>query len=163
GDSVFRPARLRRADEPGARLLPRGAKTPRARQAHARPAHSRALLRDHRAVVPHALRQHPALRLRPVDAAVLALALGRRLNRASAGRRHAASLRVAGVPRDAPPKLLDDIAAFCAPFLKICDDLAALLTENRISKQRTVGIGVVTLADAWAWGFSGVIVRGSGA
>src|SRR5204863_3051970 len=34
---------------------------------------------------------------------------------------------------------------------------------NRIFKQRNVGIGVVKLADAWAWGFSGVMVRGSGA
>jgi NADH-quinone oxidoreductase subunit D len=38
-----------------------------------------------------------------------------------------------------------------------------LLTDNRIFKQRNVDIGVVTLADAWAWGFSGVMVRGSGA
>jgi NADH-quinone oxidoreductase subunit D len=38
-----------------------------------------------------------------------------------------------------------------------------LLTDNRIFKQRNVNIGVVSLEDAWAWGFSGVMVRGSGA
>ncbi len=43
------------------------------------------------------------------------------------------------------------------------DDLDALLTPNRIFKQRNVDIGTVSLADAWAWGFSGVMVRGSGA
>src|SRR6266705_3515162 len=61
------------------------------------------------------------------------------------------------------PTLLDDIWAFCDPFLKVCDDIEGLLTENRIFKQRNVGIAVVKLADAWGWGFSGVMVRGSGA
>jgi NADH-quinone oxidoreductase subunit D len=83
--------------------------------------------------------------------------------RASGSRMHAAYFRVGGVHRDLPPKLIDDIAAFCDPFLKVCDDLEDLLTDNRIFKQRNVDIGVVTLADAWAWGFSGVMVRGSGA
>src|SRR5438309_11339975 len=45
----------------------------------------------------------------------------------------------------------------------ICDDLEGLLTNNRIFKQRNVGIAEVKLADAWGWGFSGVMVRGSGA
>jgi NADH-quinone oxidoreductase subunit D len=76
---------------------------------------------------------------------------------------HAAYFRVGGVHQDLPPKLIDDIWAFCDPFLKVCDDLEELLTDNRIFKQRNVDIGVVTLADAWAWGFSGVMVRGSGA
>jgi NADH-quinone oxidoreductase subunit D len=83
--------------------------------------------------------------------------------RASGARMHANYFRVGGVHRDLPPKLIDDIAAFCDPFLRVCDDLEDLLTENRIFKQRNVDIGVVTLADAWAWGFSGVMVRGSGA
>ena len=76
---------------------------------------------------------------------------------------HANYFRVGGVHQDLPPKLLDDIWAFCDPFLKVCDDIEGLLTENRIFKQRNVGIGVVRLADAWGWGFSGVMVRGSGA
>jgi len=83
--------------------------------------------------------------------------------RASGSRMHAAYFRIGGVHQDLPPKLIDDIAAFCDPFLKVCDDLEALLTDNRIFKQRNVDIGVVTLKDAWAWGFSGVMVRGSGA
>jgi NADH-quinone oxidoreductase subunit D len=83
--------------------------------------------------------------------------------RASGSRLHAAYFRVGGVHQDLPPKLIDDIWAFCDPFLKVCDDLEELLTGNRIFKQRNVDIGVVALADAWAWGFSGVMVRGSGA
>jgi len=83
--------------------------------------------------------------------------------RASGSRMHAAYFRVGGVHQDLPPQLIDDIAAFCDPFLTVCDDLEELLTDNRIFKQRNVDIGVVTLKDAWAWGFSGVMVRGSGA
>jgi NADH:ubiquinone oxidoreductase subunit D len=67
------------------------------------------------------------------------------------------------VHQDLPPELLDDIWAFCDPFLKVCDDIEGLLTENRIFKQRNVGIAVVKLADAWSWGFSGAMVRGCGA
>ncbi len=83
--------------------------------------------------------------------------------RASGSRMHAAYFRVGGVHQDLPPKLIEDIWNFCDPFLKVCDDLETLLTDNRIFKQRNVDIGVVTLDQAWAWGFSGVMVRGSGA
>jgi NADH-quinone oxidoreductase subunit D len=83
--------------------------------------------------------------------------------RASGSRMHAAYFRVGGVHQDLPPKLIDDIEAFCDPFLGVCDDLEDLLTGNRIFKQRNVDIAVVKLEDAWAWGFSGVMVRGSGA
>jgi len=83
--------------------------------------------------------------------------------RASGSRMHAAYFRPGGVHQDLTPQLIDDIEAFCDPFLKVVDDLDALLTGNRIFKQRNVDIGVVSLADAWNWGFSGVMVRGSGA
>jgi NADH-quinone oxidoreductase subunit D len=83
--------------------------------------------------------------------------------RASGSRMHAAYFRVGGVHQDLPPKLIDDIEGFCDPFLRVCDDLEALLTGNRIFKQRNVDIAIVKLEDAWAWGFSGVMVRGSGA
>jgi NADH-quinone oxidoreductase subunit D len=83
--------------------------------------------------------------------------------RASGARMHANYFRVGGVHQDLPPKLIDDIWNFCDPFLKVCDDLEVLLTENRIFKQRNVNIGVVTLDEAWARGFSGVMLRGSGA
>jgi NADH-quinone oxidoreductase subunit D len=83
--------------------------------------------------------------------------------RASGSRMHAAYFRPGGVHQDLPRKLIDDIWAFCDPFERVCDDLETLLTGNRIFKQRNVDIGVVSLEDAFAWGFSGVMVRGSGA
>ncbi|MGJ4855958.1 NADH-quinone oxidoreductase subunit D [Labrys sp. KB_33_2] len=83
--------------------------------------------------------------------------------RASGSRMHAAYFRAGGVHQDLPPELIDDIEAFCDPFLKVCDDLEGLLTDNRIFKQRNVDIGIIALDDAWAWGYSGVMVRGSGA
>jgi NADH-quinone oxidoreductase subunit D len=83
--------------------------------------------------------------------------------RASGSRMHAAYFRIGGVHQDLPPKLIDDIEAWCDPFLGVVDDLETLLTGNRIFKQRNVGIAEVKLADAWGWGFSGVMVRGSGA
>jgi len=83
--------------------------------------------------------------------------------RASGSRMHAAYIRPGGVHQDLPPELIADIYAFCDPFLKVCDDIEGLLTDNRIFKQRNVDIGVVKLEDAWAHGFSGVMVRGSGA
>ncbi|MCZ0738268.1 NADH-quinone oxidoreductase subunit D [Phreatobacter sp. AB_2022a] len=82
--------------------------------------------------------------------------------RASGSRMHAAFFRVGGVHQDLPAKLVDDIEAWCDPFLKVVDDLDALLTPNRIFKQRNVDIGVVSIEDCWAWGFSGVMIRGSG-
>ena len=83
--------------------------------------------------------------------------------RASGARLHAAYFRIGGVHQDLPDALIDDIEAFCDPFLKVCDDIEGLLTGNRIFKQRNVDIATVALEDAWAWGFSGVMVRGSGA
>jgi len=83
--------------------------------------------------------------------------------RASGSRMHANYFRVGGVHEDLPPKLIDDIEAWCDPFLKVCDDLDGLVMYNRIFKQRNVDIGVISLEDAWKWGFSGVMVRGSGA
>src|SRR6187401_1605409 len=78
--------------------------------------------------------------------------------RASGARMHANYFRVGGVHQDLPPQLIDDIWNFCDPFLKVVDDLDRLLSENRIFKQRNVDIGIVKLEDAWAWGFSGVMV-----
>ena len=83
--------------------------------------------------------------------------------RASGSRMHANYFRPGGVARDLPEKLIEDIDAFCDPFLKVCDDLTDLFLDNRIFKQRNVGIGIVSLEECWKWGFSGVMVRGSGA
>ena len=83
--------------------------------------------------------------------------------RASGSRMHAAYFRPGGVHMDLPQDLIDDIETWCDPFLKVCDDIETLLTDNRIFKQRNVDIGVVSLDEAWGRGFSGVMVRGSGA
>ncbi|GLK83617.1 NADH-quinone oxidoreductase subunit D [Ancylobacter defluvii] len=83
--------------------------------------------------------------------------------RASGSRMHAAYFRPGGVHQDLPRQLVQDILDWIEPFLKVCDDLEGLLTDNRIFKQRNVDIGIVSLEDAFAWGFSGVMVRGSGA
>jgi NADH-quinone oxidoreductase subunit D len=83
--------------------------------------------------------------------------------RASGSRLHANYFRPGGVHQDLPVRLIDDIEAWCDPFLKVVDDLENLFIHNRIFKQRNVDIGVIALEDAWAWGFSGVMVRGSGA
>lgn len=83
--------------------------------------------------------------------------------RASGSRMHAAYFRIGGVHQDLPTKLIDDIYNWCDPFITVVNDLETLLTNNRIFKQRNVDIGVVTLEQAWEWGFSGVMVRGSGA
>ena len=79
--------------------------------------------------------------------------------RASGSRMHAAYFRPGGVHQDLPQDLIDDIAAFCDPFLKVLDDLEGLLTGNRIYMQRNADIGVVSAEDAWKWAFSGVMVR----
>ena len=82
--------------------------------------------------------------------------------RACGARLHANYFRPGGVHQDLPPELINDIEAWCDPFLKVVDDLDALLSDNRIFKQRNVDIGVVSIEDAWKRGFSGVMVRGSG-
>ncbi|TPK79958.1 NADH-quinone oxidoreductase subunit D [Mesorhizobium sp. B2-4-13] len=83
--------------------------------------------------------------------------------RASGSRMHAAYFRPGGVHQDLPPDLITDIGNWIDPFRKTVDDLDRLLTDNRIFKLRNVDIGQISQSDAWAWGFSGVMVRGSGA
>ena len=83
--------------------------------------------------------------------------------RASGSRMLAKYFRIGGVHQDVPPELIDDIYNWCDPFLKVCDEIEGLLTNNRIFKQRNVDIGVVSLKEGFDWGFSGVMVRGSGA
>ena len=81
--------------------------------------------------------------------------------RVSGARLHAAYYRIGGVHQDLPAGLAEDIAEWCAPFLKVIDDIEGLLTENRIFKQRNADIGIVTGEEAMDWGFSGVMLRGS--
>ncbi|MEQ1810813.1 MAG: NADH-quinone oxidoreductase subunit D, partial [Terricaulis sp.] len=82
--------------------------------------------------------------------------------RASGSRMHANYVRPGGVHQDLTPQLIDDIGEWCEQFPQKVRDIEGLLTDNRIFKQRNVDIGVVTREDALKWGFSGVMVRGSG-
>jgi NADH-quinone oxidoreductase subunit D len=84
--------------------------------------------------------------------------------RASGSRLHAAYFRPGGVHQDLPQDLIDDIEAFATKtFPGALEDIGTLLTDSRIFKQRNVDIGVVSLEDAWNWGFSGIMVRSAGA
>ena len=80
----------------------------------------------------------------------------------SGARLHAAYYRVGGVQRDLPNGLLDKIEEWLSGFGTIIDDIEGLLTDNRIFKQRTVDIGIVSKEEALNWGFTGPMLRGSG-
>jgi NADH dehydrogenase (ubiquinone) Fe-S protein 2 len=82
--------------------------------------------------------------------------------RVSGARMHAAYVRPGGVSRDIPLGLLDDIYIFASQFGTRLDEMEEMLTNNRIWKQRLVDIGIINAKDACAWGFSGVMLRGSG-
>ena len=82
--------------------------------------------------------------------------------RACVARLHAAYFRPGGVHQDLTEELLRDIDNWAIDFPKVIDDIDTLLTENRIFKQRNVDIGVVSEDDIQKFGFSGVMVRGSG-
>jgi len=82
--------------------------------------------------------------------------------RACGARLHAAYFRPGGVHQDLPQELLDDIMQWTFEFPEVIDDIDGLLTENRIFKQRNVDIAVISEQEALDWGFSGVMVRGSG-
>jgi NADH dehydrogenase (ubiquinone) Fe-S protein 2 len=82
--------------------------------------------------------------------------------RVSGARMHAAYFRPGGVHADLPKGLLADIFLFKEQFKIRLVEIEEMLTENRIWKQRLVDIGVVSLDDALDWGFSGVMLRGSG-
>jgi NADH-quinone oxidoreductase subunit D len=82
--------------------------------------------------------------------------------RASGSRMHAAYFRPGGVHQDLPQKLIDDIAAWAEQFPEKMARIEDLITENRIFKQRNVDIGVVDQRTIMDWGFSGVMVRGTG-
>ena len=80
----------------------------------------------------------------------------------SGARLHAAYYRIGGVHQDIPEQTLNDIADWSKGFHKIINDIEGLLDENRIFKQRTVDIGVVSKKEALDWGFTGPMLRGSG-
>ena len=80
----------------------------------------------------------------------------------SGARLHAAYYRVGGVHQDLPGDLLSKIDEWAGKFNPVIDDIEGLLTENRIFKQRTVDIGIVSPDEALDWGFTGPMLRGSG-
>lgn len=82
--------------------------------------------------------------------------------RASGARMHAAYFRPGGVAQDVTQDLLDDMIDFCELFPQRLRDMEGLLTDNRIWKQRTVDIGVISAKEAMNWGFTGPMLRGSG-
>ena len=82
--------------------------------------------------------------------------------RVSGARMHASYIRPGGIHQDIPLQLLEDISNFCLNFGKKIDNFEELLSNNRIWKQRLINIGIVTKKDALTWGFSGVMLRGSG-
>jgi len=82
--------------------------------------------------------------------------------RVSGARMHAAYFRPGGVSMDIPAGLLNDIYLFAEQFNIRLLEVEEMLTENRIWKQRLVDVGVVSATDAQDWGFSGVMLRGSG-
>jgi len=82
--------------------------------------------------------------------------------RASGARMHAAYIRPGGVYSDIPIGFLDDVYIFIKQFSLRLDEIEEMLTSNRIWKERLVNIGVVSYKNAIDWGFSGVMLRGSG-
>lgn len=82
--------------------------------------------------------------------------------RVSGSRMHSAYIRPGGVYRDLPDGLLKDIKIFADGFPKMIDDMEAMLTNNRIFKQRMVDICVVSKEEALDWAFTGPMLRGSG-
>ncbi len=82
--------------------------------------------------------------------------------RVSGARMHAAYFRPGGVHQDMPAGLAEDILAFVERFPQAIDDTETLLTDNRIFRQRTVDIGVLTGEQALDLGFSGSCLRASG-
>ncbi|MES2253305.1 MAG: NADH-quinone oxidoreductase subunit D [Pseudomonadota bacterium] len=79
----------------------------------------------------------------------------------SGARLHSAYIRPGGVHQDLPDGLLAEIGVFTKRFPKIIDDVETMLTDNRIFKQRTVDIGVISPQDALKWGLSGPMLRAS--
>ena len=82
--------------------------------------------------------------------------------RVSGSRLHSAYFRPGGVHRDIPDGLTDDIDDFCEKFTSHIDDTEKLIEKNRIFRQRSVGIGKISVDDALEWGFSGPCIRASG-
>ena len=82
--------------------------------------------------------------------------------RVSGARLHMGYIRPGGVAVDLPAGLAEDIREWAEQFPTFIDDCERLLTDNRIFRQRSVDIGVITAEDAFDWGFSGPNLRAAG-
>jgi NADH-quinone oxidoreductase subunit D len=82
--------------------------------------------------------------------------------RVCGARLHMNYFRPGGVSLDMPTGLAEDIWKWSEQFPKVIDDLEELLTENRIFKQRSVDIGIISAEQAFDWGFSGPNLRAAG-
>ena len=82
--------------------------------------------------------------------------------RVSGARMHASYIRPGGVALDLPIGFLDDIFLFIEQFNLRLNEIDEVLTKNRIWKERLVNVGVITALDSINWGFSGIMLRGSG-
>ncbi len=82
--------------------------------------------------------------------------------RVSGARIHAAYFRPGGVSEDIPLGLLEDVYKFIEVFSRRIDEFEEILTNNRIWKNRLIGVGVVPASKALEFGFSGPMLRGSG-
>ena len=82
--------------------------------------------------------------------------------RVSGARMHSAYIRPGGVSLDLPLGFLDDVYLFIDQFNYRLDEIEEMLTNSRIWKERLIDIGIVSSKKAVDWGFSGVMLRGSG-
>jgi len=82
--------------------------------------------------------------------------------RVSGARMHSAYIRPGGVSQDLPVGIVRDIKIFLNQFNVRINEVEEMLTNNHIWKQRLVDVGVVSYSNCEEWGFSGVMLRGSG-
>ena len=82
--------------------------------------------------------------------------------RVSGARMHSAYFRPGGTALDIPNGIINDIYKFTKTFSSRINELEEMLTGNRIWRQRLIGIGTVTAEQALQYGFTGVMLRGSG-
>lgn len=82
--------------------------------------------------------------------------------RVSGARMHANYFRPGGVHKDLPANFMEDLSEILKSYESFINDLEELLTENRIFKQRTVDIGIISKDKALDWGMTGPVLRASG-
>jgi NADH dehydrogenase I D subunit len=82
--------------------------------------------------------------------------------RVSGARLHSSYIRPGGVAEEATLHFYNDVFLFCEKFPSRLDQIEEMLTQNMIWKERLTDVGTVTAKDAVSWGFSGVMLRGSG-